>query len=222
MSKYSVSIRSIQQVTHDVLAINTDKPDGYQYTPGQATDVAINKTQWTDETRPFTFTGLPTDDFLAFTIKTYPSHNGVTNQLLKLAPGDELLIGDSWGAISYKGPGLFIAGGAGITPFIAIFRQLQKENRLAGNRLLFANKKKEDIILHSFLENALGKEMISILSDETLPGHHHGFITKGLLKELIPPDCEHFYICGPPPMMASVMKSLKELGVAEKSMTIEL
>lgn len=222
MSNYSVSIRSIQQVTHDVLAINTDKPDGYEYTPGQATDVAINKPQWTHETRPFTFTGLPTDDFLAFTIKTYPSHNGVTNQLLKLVPGDELLIGDSWGAISYKGPGLFIAGGAGITPFIAIFRQLQKENRLAGNRLLFANKKKEDIILHTFLENALGKEMISILSDESLPGHHHGFITKVLLTELIPPGCEHFYICGPPPMMASVMKSLKELGVAEKSMTIEL
>jgi predicted ferric reductase len=34
-----------------------------------------------------------------------------------------------WGAIEYKGEGVFIAGGAGVTLFIAILRQLQAENK---------------------------------------------------------------------------------------------
>jgi predicted ferric reductase len=46
----------------------------------------------------------------------------------KLKHGDELIIRDVWGAIEYKGEGVFIAGGAGVTPFIAILRQLQADD----------------------------------------------------------------------------------------------
>jgi predicted ferric reductase len=35
-----------------------------------------------------------------------------------------------FGAIEYKGEGVFIAGGAGVTPFIAILRQLQADDKL--------------------------------------------------------------------------------------------
>jgi len=41
-----------------------------------------------------------------------------------LKEGEELIIRDVWGAIAYKGEGYFIGGGAGITPFVAILRQL--------------------------------------------------------------------------------------------------
>jgi predicted ferric reductase len=61
---------------------------------------------------------------LEFTIKIYDSHKQVTKELAKLKHGDELIIRDVWGAIEYKGE-VFIAGGAGVTPFIAIFRKLQ-------------------------------------------------------------------------------------------------
>ncbi|HET9430921.1 MAG TPA: FAD-binding oxidoreductase, partial [Chitinophagaceae bacterium] len=124
MESHIVQIRSIGSVTHDVLKVKIDKPDNYKFTPGQATEVAINKEGWREQKRPFTFTSLPDEEFLEFTIKTYPSHKGVTNELLSLKPGDELILHDVWGAISYKGEGIFIAGGAGITPFLSIFRFL--------------------------------------------------------------------------------------------------
>ena len=93
---------------------------------------------------------------------------------------------------------------------------------LSGNRLIFANKKKEDIILEEELKNLIGEELISILSDESLNGHRHGFITQQLLKEMLPRYNENLYVCGPPPMMDAVMQSLTNLGVSDKSVTIEL
>ncbi len=129
MKQPIVKIKSIKHITHDVLQIVTEKPQQYNFTPGQATEVAINKIDWLNEKRPFTFTSLPSNDYLEFTIKTYPSHNGVTNELLKLRKDEELILHDVFGAISYIGEGVFIAGGAGVTPFISIFRYLRVKKR---------------------------------------------------------------------------------------------
>ena len=222
MESYLIKVIAVEPVTHDVLKITTEKPAGYSYTPGKATELAINKAYWNNEKRPFTFTSLPNDDHLEFIIKTYPSHKGVTNELMRLIPNDELIIHESWGAISYKGPGLFIAGGAGFTPFIAIFRQLAKDNMLTGNRLIFANKKKEDIILEKELKSYLRTEMISILSGESVAGYWHGFISEKILEEILPHYNNNCYVCGPPPMMDAVMQSLTKLGVSQNSVTVEL
>jgi ferredoxin-NADP reductase len=122
--KSIVKIISIQQVTQDVKCFRIEKPAGYQFHPGHATDLSINKPGIEEETRPFTFTALTCEPYLEFTIKRYAEHHGITDRLHQLNPGDELIVRDSWGAIDYKGPGYFIAGGAGITPFIAILRSL--------------------------------------------------------------------------------------------------
>ena len=142
-----VKITAIEHLTHDVLKIVAEKPATISYQPGQAVDVSISRQNWEQELRAFTFTSLPDDAYIEFTIKTYPSHNGVTGQLLSLNKGDELLIHDVFGDRTYKGEGIFIAGGAGVTPFIAILKQLQKENNAGNNNLIFANKTKADIIL---------------------------------------------------------------------------
>src|SRR6187551_1454787 len=114
-----VKILSVGKVTHDVRAFRITKPVGFTFQPGQATEVSVNKPGWQDEKRPFTFTSLNEWPYLEFTIKIYKDHAGVTNELGKLVAGDELILRDVWGTIQYNGEGYFIAGGAGITPFIA-------------------------------------------------------------------------------------------------------
>ena len=180
MNQTIVKIKSIMHITHDVLRVVTEKPQQYLFTPGQATEVAINKNGWKDEKRPFTFTSLPDDDFLEFTIKTYPAHNSVTNELLKIKKDDELILHDVFGAINYKGEGIFIAGGAGVTPFISIFRYLNSKNEIGECKLIFANKTQDDIILEQEFKNLLGNNFINILSDEKANGYatwsnHYGF-----------------------------------------------
>lgn len=186
MEQHIVRIRSLAKVTHDVLKIVNERPSGYYFTPGQATEISINKKGWVNERRPFTFTCLPDSDFLEFTIKTYPSHKGVTNELLQLKQNDELILHEVFGAIAYKGEGVFIAGGAGVTPFIAIFKFLQSRNEIGGNKLIFANKTKADIILEQEFKKLLGKIFINILSDEKIDGYEYGYISEELLKNMLP------------------------------------
>lgn len=222
MEQHIVTVKSIDKVTHDVLGIVTTKPDGYSFTPGQATEIAINKPGWEEARRPFTFTNLPDDDHLEFTIKTYPEKKGVTNELLKLKANDQLLIHDVFGAIAYTGKGLFIAGGAGITPFIAIFRYLQSKNQVNGNGLLFANKTRADIILEPWFKNLLGSSFVNILSEEEREGYLHGFISRELIKENIFDENQRFYVCGPPPMMDAVMKQLGDLEINKNAVVLEV
>lgn len=221
MRQHIITVRAIEKITPDVLKIRADKPSRYTFEAGQATEVGINKDGWQEELRPFTFTSLPQDDYLEFIIKTYPTHKGVTAELLKLKTNDELLIGDAWGTIGYKGPGTFIAGGAGITPFISIFRQLQANNSVDGNKLIFANKTKADIIHHDEFSKMLGNNFINILSDEKTDEHAHGFITEEFLKKCRLDANNHVYVCGPEPMMDAVEKQLINLGIDKKQIVKE-
>lgn len=216
MKQHFVKIKSIKHINHDVLKIVAEKPQDYNFIPGQATEIAINKNGWQKEKRPFTFTSLPNNDYLEFTIKTYPSHKSVTNELLQLKKDDELILHDVFGAISYKGEGVFIAGGAGVTPFISIFRYLESKKETGDNKLIFANKTKEDIILAREFENILDNNFINILSDEEVNGYAHGLITEEFLKPHIKNSIKYVYMCGPPPMMEAIEKQLKNLNVDEK------
>lgn len=219
--QHTVRVKSVDKITHDVLRIVAEKPDDYLFTPGQATEVSINKEGWRGQKRPFTFTSLPDYEYLEFSIKTYPSKKGVTNELLQLEKNDELILHNVFGAIHYKGPGIFIAGGAGVTPFISIFRYLNSKHEIGNNKLIFANKTKGDIINEEEFRILLGDNFINILSDEEPDGYLHGQINQGIIEENDGKINDLFYLCGPPPMMDTIEKMLENMHVPLNSIIKE-
>ena len=58
MEEHIVKIIKIEQVTHDVKRFQIEKPEGYSFVSGQATEVAINSRELLMERRPFTFTSI--------------------------------------------------------------------------------------------------------------------------------------------------------------------
>lgn len=210
--EYFVKILEIKRITHNVKRFRVTKPKEYQFIPGEATDIVINQQGWREKRRPFTFTGLNEWDFLEFTIKIYNDYHGVTNQLDKLQIGEELILHDSFGAFHYEGEGTFIAGGAGITPFIAILRQLQKEKRLGDNRLIFSNKTVDDIILKKEFTLMLGKNFMNTITGENTRICDNRIIDRKYLKEKISSFVQYFYVCGPDAMVEKVREYLLDLG----------
>ena len=220
---HNVKILETESVTHDVKKLTLEKPEGYEFEPGQATEVAIDKEGWRDEKRPFTFTSLNEDEHLEFVIKIYEDHDGVTEQIGKLKAGDALLIDEPWGTIQYKGEGTFLAGGAGITPFIAIFRDLHKKGEIGDNKLIFSNKADKDIILKEEFSEMLGDNFINVITDHPTDEHIFldGFIDKDFLASRIDDLDQPFYVCGPGPFNEAMMNYLKELGADPDALIFE-
>jgi ferredoxin-NADP reductase len=222
MEEHLVKVTRVEQLTHDVMRIVTEKPPGYVFIPGQATSISLNTFGWRKTDNPFTFTSLPSDNHLEFTIKTYPARKGLTNELVRLEKNDEIIIHEVFGAIAYKGEGTFIAGGAGITPFISILRNLHSRNEIGDNKLLFSNKAKEDIILKEELSRILGNNFVNILSVEETKDFEHGRITESFLRANCKRGSGYFYLCGPPPMMDELEKQLAAMKIDPKMIVKEV
>jgi len=216
-----VTLLMSEFVTHDVKRFLFSRPPGFSFEPGQGVELAINKTPWQDEARPFTPTSLVDDSVLEFTIKRYPDHEGVTRELHTLTPGAELLMSEPFGTIRYQGPGVFIAGGAGITPFIAILREQARAGTLDQHTLIFTNKTPADIICEKELRHILGERCILTCTDTAPSGYERRRIDRDYLAEKVDDFNQHFYVCGPPGFMKAVNGALEQLGATPSSLVFE-
>jgi ferredoxin-NADP reductase len=214
---HNIKILKAEKLTHNVRRYALEKPDGYVFEPGQATDASIDRDGFRDRKNPFTFTALNDWDYLEFTIKSYFDRDGVTKALWELDGGDRLIIREPWGTITYSGPGTFIAGGAGVTPFIAILRQLRKDKKLSGHRLIVSNKRADDIILRDEFEAMAGEglELTWTLTDDPNAegeGVLHERVDEKFLKRHIHDVSQAFYLCGPDAMVKDLRGTLEGLG----------
>ncbi|MGV8880445.1 MAG: FAD-binding oxidoreductase [Sphingobacteriaceae bacterium] len=220
MEKHIVKILAAEFITHNVRRFLVEKPAGYHFVPGQATDVSINKPGMEEELRPFTFTSLASAEHLEFMIKIYKGHDGVTEKLGLLQVGEELIIHEVFGTIRYYDTGIFIAGGAGITPFVAILRSLQQEGGLQNLTLLFANHSAADIILKDELTTLLGAHFVNILR-KPMPGGQKQLIDAELISAHTDATTNYYYICGPDQFTVDMIAILNRLGVRDEQIIIE-
>jgi len=219
--RHVIKVLMTEFVTHDVKRFVFEKPAGLKYIPGQATLVALNQPGLDEDLHPFTPTSLPEDGVLQYMIKEYRDHHGMTEALHKFRPGDELVIKNVFGAIQYRGPGVFIAGGAGITPFIAILRHLRRTGRLEGNTLLFSNKTQADIIVERELRSCLGDKCLFTLTRESRPGYENRRMDGAYLREKIQRFDQPFYVCGPPSFIEELSQTLQALGAVADNVVFD-
>ena len=220
MSAVIVNILESSYISHDVKRFAVEKPDGYDYEPGQGADLSINLPGWKDKRNPFTFTGYKDADYLEFMIKIYNDHQGVTNKLGKMNSG-ELILHEVFGSITYKGPGVFLAGGSGVTPFIAILRNLYRSNNLKKCKLIFSNKSSEDVILDEELTKMLKGNFIKVFTRENNIGFLEKRIDEQFLIEKIKDFGQNFYVCGPDAFVKDVSAILLKMGANQEGLVIE-
>ena len=221
MGKYIVKVLEANFITPDVKRFVVEKPEGYGFIPGQATDVSINLPGWEEKLHPFTFTSLNQWPYLEFMIKIYLDRPGITHQLSRINAGGELILHDVFGAIEYKGPGVFLAAGSGITPFLSIFRALHISKQIEGNTLIYSNKTAPDVIMQDELVEMLKGSFISVLTREHTIGFLSRRIDRNFLIQHIANFSQYFYVCGPDTFVANMQNLLLDLGVEPQMLVVE-
>ncbi|MCC9654572.1 FAD-binding oxidoreductase [Rhodopirellula halodulae] len=216
-----------EQLAEHVNLYVVEKPEGFEFRPGQAVELSIDEVGYREKKRPFTITSLPNNPRLEFIIKSYPTaefpeHEGVTEHLgREIEVNDRVIFGDPWGTIEYQGPGVFIAGGAGITPFVSILRQLERDGELEGNRLFFSNKQHQNVFLQGELFRILGHAVVCTLTQEQHRDYEQGRIDQQWLQKRVDDFSQPFYLCGPPAMVNELKETLSKLGAKTESMVFE-
>ena len=220
--EHKIEIKQKKWLTHNVMQFTLEKPKKFTYSAGQAVEVTLDKPEFKDKAAPFTLTSLNKDKHLELTIKVYPKHEGVTLALSKLDKGDHLLISDPWDSFKNKGSGVFIAGGTGVTPFIALLRQMEADGKAAGSTLLFSNKTEADIFLDEEFKRILGANFVTVLTQEKKEPYFYGRIDKAFLKNVVDDFGQPFYLCGPENFADEIKGYLKELGAGDDLVNISL
>lgn len=191
--------------------------------PGQFVLVRFLSRQFVLEEHPFSLSMIPQGDMIRLTIR----HVGdFTSRIASLQPGTRVLVSGPFGRFTHKAAQtnkrLFIAGGVGITPIRSMAEEAVKDKRDAV--LLFGNKDRHDVPLRKELEalRVRGLNLRYVYSDQKVAGAERGRIDGDLIERLVPDFLERdIYVCGPPPMMETIVADLKKRNIDEARLHYE-
>ncbi len=146
--------------------------------------------------------------------------------------GDTLGVRGPFGRFTFAGDEaenvVLIAGGVGVTPFLAIIRHLNAIGWQGDVTLLYSVRRANDVVRAEELA-ALAKAHPNLkvhffYSEEGPRGSNHpvGRITASALRELMPEvEACRVYVCGPVSMMLAVTELLRGHGVSPASVFVE-
>jgi ferredoxin-NADP reductase len=128
-------------------------------------------------------------------------------------------------------PVVLIAGGIGITPLFAMARAALIEQSDRNIHLFYGVRDSRERVFERDLTGMAADNrnfhMIVVQSDplsgdgERDHADPTGFIDVDFLRRVLPAGTHHFYVCGPPAMMASLVPALREWGVAADALHYE-
>lgn len=128
-------------------------------------------------------------------------------------------------------PAVLIAGGIGITPLFAMARAALLTQPDRELHLVYGVRDSRELVFEADLlamEQQHPNFHLTFVQSVPLIGerkadryHAVGFIDVALLRRILPPGQHHFYVCGPPPMMASLVPALRDWGVAADAVHYE-
>ena len=181
----SVEILAKETIADDTISIITNKPNHYDFAPGQYAVVKTLMTDGASRTRQYSFANSPSNSNLEFLIRKQPNGE-VSNWFSDTAKiGNTIYISSALGSFTRRNtnPTLLIAGGSGIAPFLSMLR-----TDTTGLNLIYSERSSTRLCYNEELSEVLGDRYFPIVSSEV------GRITISTLKDL--PSYKSIYICG--------------------------
>lgn len=197
--------------------------------PGQHLPVRLRPQAGVPVVRTYTLSNAASDAGYRISVK----REGLASSYLhSLAVGDVIEVRAPAGAFTLdageRRPAVLIAAGIGITPMLAMLRQIVHEGRrLRRTRrtwLFYAARNRAERAFEAEIAALAAQvpeaiRVVRVLSDvaDAAAGDYDaaGRIDLGLLQRWLPLDDYDFYLCGPPAFMQSLYGGLRALNLAD-------
>jgi predicted ferric reductase len=202
------------------------------FKPGQFAWLTLRASPFAAREHPFSISSSPGQ--LPTVEMTIRSLGDFTSEIRYVEPGERAYLDGPYGIFSHHGypdaPGFgFIVGGVGITPVISMLRSMAEEREQRPLWLFFANPALDQILFREELDRLAARLELKVVHilQEPPPGWEGegGLLTKEIILRHAPVTrCPtlHWFICGPPPMLAAAEDHLQALQVPPGHMHVEL
>jgi ferredoxin-NADP reductase len=201
------------------------RPAGWPgHLPGQHVDIRLTAGDGYQAQRSYSIASSPEDELLALTVERVKDGEVSPYLLDELRAGDQLElrgpIGEYFVWTSASGaPLCLIAGGAGVTPLMAMLRHRYRLSSRAPAVLMYSARSIEDVIYHDELAAMARRDnrlrVVYALTREQPKDWtgHRGRIDKSLLAaNCFPPSqTPAVYVCGPTAFVENISGLLVEL-----------
>ncbi len=235
MAKHQVRLKKKEDVAEGTMAFYFDKPAGFQFKPGQFANLTLLNPPETDaegNVRTFSIASAPYEEDLMFATRM---RDTAFKRVLRSMPlGTEITLGGPFGSFTLHSdasrPGVFLAGGIGITPFRSMILHASRSRFPHRLLLFYSNRRPEDA---AFLRELEGVEkentryrfigtMTQMQKSKQKWAGRTGFLDKQMLSESMD-DLKGpiYYVAGPPPMVSAIGQALTVLGVSEDNIRSE-
>jgi ferredoxin-NADP reductase len=235
-----MAVHEVRLARHEVVAEGTmafyfSKPSGFRHQAGQSLLMTLINPPETDsegDARTFTIASAPPDAELMIATRM---RDTAFKRVLKTAPiGTTVKIDGPNGEMTLHDdvsrPAVFLAGGIGITPFLAMSRHAARERLPHRLYLFYSNRRPEDA---AFLTELQELEHLNpnyrLIATMTEPqksaqrwSGETGFIRREMLeRQLADITSPMYYFAGPPSMTMAMRQMLEETGIREQAMRYE-
>lgn len=197
------------------LRVRLAKP--ISFLPGQYVNIGV---PGTDRHRSYSFSSLSGAGEGSFLIRNLPG--GTMSSWLgeRAKPGDTLELTGPMGAFYLRPierPQLWLAGGTGLAPFLAMLEKVAVEGADQPIRLYYAVTRGADLVeldrVRALAAEIGDVEVVTILAAPDETHDRKGFVTDHLGPDDFNGGDADVYLCGPPPMVEAVRSHMVALDV---------
>jgi ferredoxin-NADP reductase len=235
MDRYMCKLTKREEIAEGTMAFHFEGPREFHFKPGQYADLTLANPPETDaegNTRTFSIASPPYEGELVFVTRM---RNTAFKRVLRTMPlGTEIGLDGPMGSFTlHKNaakPGVFLAGGIGITPFLSILRQVVRDELSYRLYLFYSNRRPEDAAFMSVLRELgtihPGIRFVPTMTDMAKSQFQWtgetGYINRDMLAKYLP-DLQGpiYYIAGPPGMVSAMREMLAGTGVDEDDIRTE-
>lgn len=233
MDAYKTTFITTKKIADDTLTTRLEKPSEFSFTPGQHIGVKLLDPPYTDDDgviRTLSIASAPDTDYLE--IATRDTQSAFKQSLKNMETGAPIEIDGPYGSMTLhkdtEKPGVFLAGGIGITPFASMIQDVIENKKEHILTLFFSNRAKETTpYLDKLRKYAATNSTFSFIPTMTRPNKswsgETGHISASLLKKHIDSLKQSvYYIAGSTSFVKTMEEILEGLEVPELHIKAEM
>lgn len=188
-----------------------------KFLPGQYMNVIV---PGTTQSRSYSFSSMPSNGLVDFLVRNIPGGLMSTYLTEHAKTGDALTMTGPVGSFylrDLKRPALFLAGGTGLAPFLAMLDEIERTGSSHPIHMIYGVTNDADLVetekLQSFAAANASFTFATVVADAQSQHQRKGYVTHHLPDELLNGGDVDIYLCGPPPMVDAVRSFLETKGV---------